>query len=655
MNNSIENHDQFFQFNIGKKLALGVTFIFLILVASGGFIFNTSLTLSKVAETKAAISRVSSVIGLLNTHGARQKYTSFDYVITHRVSSAKAYHDATSGFADDKALIEKILGQYDPSLTAKVHDYTDLHDEWEAKIGDKLIVSGNAPGDLSAASQLLQSDLSKTLNEKSRNAGTALMNAAQAATDHWESVFHQQLMFLQTVIVLSVLIGAAATAVIGWTLTQSIAKPLVRIVAVMKRLASGDNAVVIPAIGRRDEIGDVAAAVQTFKDAAIEKARLETETASQRASAEADRSHAEQRQTAAAQELALVVAQVGDGLAKLSSGDLTHRLTADFANDYKALQEDFNAAVTALQQTVTTINGASAAIKSGVGEIAQASDDLSRRTEQQAASLEETAAALDEITATVRTTAAGANQARDVVATAKVDAEHSGEVVGQAIEAMGKIEQSAREIGNIIGVIDEIAFQTNLLALNAGVEAARAGDAGRGFAVVASEVRALAQRSATAAKEIKTLIATSSSQVANGVELVSETGAALQKIASQIGAINAVVAEIAASAQEQAAGLAQVNVAVNQMDQVTQQNAAMVEQSTAASHALAQEAEDLRRLMERFQIGDQAAGVAPMTPRRPVAPVRNPVHAARAKIAAFAGSRGSSPALPAGAEAWEEF
>jgi methyl-accepting chemotaxis protein len=654
MSNSADTHNRVFQFNIGKKLALGMAFIFLILIVSGGFMFNTALSLSKVAETKAAISRVTAVIGLLNTHGARQKYTSFDYVITRRDSSVKAYRDATAGFADDKARIQKILAQYDPALTAKVHDYTAVHDEWEAKIGDSLVAMGKAGLDVSAAKSLLESDLSKALNEKSRNAGTALMNAAQAATDHWEGVFHHELVFLQTVIVLSVLIGAAATALIGWTLTRSIAKPLVGIVQVMKRLASGDNAVVVPAIGRRDEIGDVAAAVQTFKDAALEKARLEAETAAQRASAEADRSEAERRRAEAARELALVVSQVGDGLSKLASGDLTYRLTADFANDYKVLQDDFNAAIAALQQTVTGINGASTAIKSGVGEIAQASDDLSRRTEQQAASLEETAAALDEITAAVRATAAGANQARDVVATAKVDGEHSGDVVGQAIEAMGKIEQSAREIGQIIGVIDEIAFQTNLLALNAGVEAARAGDAGRGFAVVASEVRALAQRSATAAKEIKTLISTSSSQVADGVSLVSETGTALQKIVAQIAEINAVVTDIAASAQEQAVGLAQVNTAVNHMDQVTQQNAAMVEQSTAASHTLAREADDLRRLMERFQIGDQATGVAPPPARRP-APAPHPVHAARTKIAAFAGGRGRPALQSAAAEAWEEF
>jgi methyl-accepting chemotaxis protein len=216
---------------------------------------------------------------------------------------------------------------------------------------------------------------------------------------------------------------------------------------------------------------------------------------------------------------------------------------------------------------------------------------------------------LEEITATVKRTAEGATHARTVVAAAKLDAETGGEVVGKAIVAMNAIETSSQGITQIIGVIDEIAFQTNLLALNAGVEAARAGDAGRGFAVVAQEVRALAQRSAEAAKEIKVLIATSTTQVSAGVDLVAQTGKALERIVNQVAQINGVVGEIAASAQEQSSGLQQVNVAINQMDQVTQQNAAMVEESTAASHALAREAQDLARLIGRFKVGGDGAQV----------------------------------------------
>ncbi len=225
------------------------------------------------------------------------------------------------------------------------------------------------------------------------------------------------------------------------------------------------------------------------------------------------------------------------------------------ATDYAALKNDFNAAAAGLEDAIRTIAGVASQIGPGTQEIAQASNDLSRRTEQQAASLEETAAALDEIAATVRQTADGATRATTEVASARTDAERSGQVVGQAVAAMGAIEDSSRQITQIIGVIDEIAFQTNLLALNAGVEAARAGDAGRGFAVVAQEVRALAQRSAEAAKEIKTLISTSSQQVEAGVDLVGQTGEALNRIVGRVAAIDDLVRQISASSQEQASGL----------------------------------------------------------------------------------------------------
>ncbi|HWA60135.1 MAG TPA: methyl-accepting chemotaxis protein, partial [Caulobacteraceae bacterium] len=258
----------------------------------------------------------------------------------------------------------------------------------------------------------------------------------------------------------------------------------------------------------------------------------------------------------------------------------------------------------------------SGGMRAGAEEIAKASDDLSRRSEQQAASLEETAAALDEITATVRQTAAGAGQASEAVGAAKREAVQSGEVVAEAVAAMGGIEQSSKQISQIIGVIDEIAFQTNLLALNAGVEAARAGDAGRGFAVVASEVRALAQRSADAAKEIKSLISASSRQVEQGVGLVGRTGEALTSIGAKVSQIDVLVAEISGSAQEQATGLGQVNVAVNDMDKVVQRNAAMVEESTAAAHSLKAEAAQLAALVAGFRL---PAGSAERERRRSAA------------------------------------
>ena len=320
--------------------------------------------------------------------------------------------------------------------------------------------------------------------------------------------------------------------------------------------------------------------------------------------AEADRIAAEKRarDLDVAREQALIVEQTAAGLSALARGDVTYRIPGRFPGQYAKLQDDFNSAISALQSDLTVIGANARSIVSGAGEISDASDDLSMRTEQQAASLEQTAAALDQITATVNRTASGAKEASATVQAARNDAEVSGVVVKDAISAMDAIHASAHQITQTIGVIDEIAFQTNLLALNAGVEAARAGDAGRGFAVVASEVRALAQRSADAAKEIKVLISSSTTQVNAGVALVGQTGEALLRIMGRVAEIDGLVSEIAASTQEQATGLREVNTAVNTMDQVTQQNAAMVEESTAASQSLTNEAGQLVDLIARFQL-----------------------------------------------------
>jgi methyl-accepting chemotaxis protein len=406
---------------------------------------------------------------------------------------------------------------------------------------------------------------------------------------------------------LSLLIGGAVAlamaGLMGWLLSHTIGAPVAAMTTAMRRLSAGDNDVEIPAVGRKDEVGQMADAVAVFKDAAIEKLRVEAEAGAHRAAADAERAQREREKAIEAEADALAIDALGEGLDRMASGDLTFRITAQLAPKTAALKSNFNTAAERLRDALRGINGATGGIHAGSEEIAQASDDLSRRTEQQAASLEETAAALDQITATVRKTASGALEVSGLVAQARAGAERSGTIVEQAVSAMSEIETSSNQVNQIISVIDEIAFQTNLLALNAGVEAARAGDAGKGFAVVAQEVRALAQRSAEAAKEIKALISTSTQQVGAGVDLVAQTGDALRAIVGQVASIDALVKEIAASAQEQSTGLHQVNVAVNQMDQVVQQNAAMVEEATAATHSLKGEAGELAVLVSRFQVG----------------------------------------------------
>ena len=309
---------------------------------------------------------------------------------------------------------------------------------------------------------------------------------------------------------------------------------------------------------------------------------------------------------------------LADALQALAAGDLVQRLDTSFVPSMEKLRADFNEVVGKLQATMQTISHNASTIASGSGEIRIAADQLSQRTEQQAASLEETAAALEEITTTVTDASQRAGEAGKLVLRTREHAEHSGDVVQQAISAMDAISRSSGEITNIIGVIDDIAFQTNLLALNAGVEAARAGEAGKGFAVVAQEVRELAQRSAVAAKEIKSLINTSREQVANGVDLVGRTGGALRDIQSQMGEIDINVSAIVEASREQANGLREINQAVNVMDQATQKNAAMVEETTAASHGLASEADNLYVLLRQFKIsGDgQISSAQPIDKKR---------------------------------------
>ncbi len=360
----------------------------------------------------------------------------------------------------------------------------------------------------------------------------------------------------------------------------NVVRPLSGLVQVVQKLAANNYDVVVHGTRRRDEVGVLARNINILKEKALEAIRL--------------------REQAINDERAMVNRSIGTGISSLATKNLTYRITEDLPSAYAGLQKNFNAAMDQLENVIRTVSASTRTISSGTNEISSASDDLSRRTESQAANLEETAAAVAEITGKVKLSAQGANEARDIAASARENATRGGQVVQKAVESMRGIERSSKEITNIISVIDEIAFQTNLLALNAGVEAARAGEAGKGFAVVASEVRALAQRSSQAAKEIKTLIDSATAEVTQGVALVTETGASLKHIIESVVRINEVVSEVAVAAEEQSSGLAEVNTAVDQIDQTTQQNASMVEEATAATQELAQQSQELARLVASF-------------------------------------------------------
>ena len=511
-----------------------------------------------------------------------------------------------------------------------------------------VAMAASNPGGMEAAMPAFMQRFSAL--ETSMGDASDRITALNEAQAHAASALGQrgQILLIVAMVLGLMVIGAVILAV-----DRRLVKPLAGLSDIMGALAGGDMNRNVAGQDRKDEIGSMSRATEAFRLAGIEKARVEAEAAEARAAAEREREMNERIQRTNVAEQMAVVDALSQGLESLAQGDLTTHIDAPVAEAYQRLKDNFNSAVDELRETLGRIRGGMDGIRGGAGEIAEASDDLSRRTEQQAASLEQTAAALDQITATVRKTASGANQASDTVRKAKTEAVRSGEIVAQAVQAMGEIDDSSRQISQIIGVIDEIAFQTNLLALNAGVEAARAGDAGRGFAVVAQEVRALAQRSAEAAKEIKILISTSGQQVSQGVDLVGRTGAALDLILGQVGEIDQLVAEIAASAAEQSTGLAEVNTAVNQMDQVTQQNAAMVEQTTAATHSLSQETAELSRLVSRFRTGADQGFAAPAPAEANARPVRSPARALTRKVAASFG--GSAAPAPASDDGWEEF
>jgi methyl-accepting chemotaxis protein len=382
---------------------------------------------------------------------------------------------------------------------------------------------------------------------------------------------------------------------------RSIARPINRLKDVMTRVAGNDTRDEVPFTGRDDEIGHMADALVLLRNSVVERQNLEQSKARQQAEIDESRAVTEAAERRNREEQQAVVTNFGAVFEALSRGDLTVRIE-NLPAEYAKLGGDFNAAIGTLRETLVRISGSTETLTCSIDDINAAVRQLSSRTESQAANLEETSAAIAEITKTIAASATNIQKARSMTNDAKGEASASSGIVGEAIDAMGRIEESSSKINEIIGVIDDIAFQTNLLALNAGVEAARAGEAGKGFAVVAQEVRELAQRSANAAKEIKTLINASATQVGAGVKLVEATGKALAGIDSRVISIDDSIGAVAALALEQSASIQQINTAINEVDQMTQHNAAMVEETTAATTTLADEAAQLAQLLASFTV-----------------------------------------------------
>ncbi|MBB6487955.1 methyl-accepting chemotaxis protein [Rhizobium lusitanum] len=565
--------------------------------AYSAFLDNEAVAATESARASAAsLASVLQASLMLNFDPASDAFKAVASSENHFDEARTRLRHALSLVPDEKQSIEDLLTGLDELQTLTNKAVRQRADGDHKGAEATMVLVNDKLGKIVAIMIANDAALSNRMN-----------NGADALSADVNSAVNYTLVTLSGLTLLALVLGI-------YVAQSGIAAPLMRLHRRMTALADGDTTNEIVGRDRRDEIGQMASAVAVFRDNAIERARLEAQAEADRTLSDSERAQREARQAAEAAHLQQAVQAVGDGLKRLAEGDLVTHIDTQFIAHLDQLRQDFNSSLVKLNGTMQAVGVNARAISAGANEVRGAADELSKRTEQQAAAVEQTAAALEQITTTVKDAARRAQEASQLVAHTRTGAERSGEIVRNAIGAMEQIEKSSGEINNIISVIDDIAFQTNLLALNAGVEAARAGEAGKGFAVVAQEVRELAQRSANAAKEIKTLIATSETHVRTGVDLVGETGKALAAIVSEVQEINRHVHAIAEASREQSAGLQEINTAVNAMDHGTQQNAAMVEESTAASHGLATEAASLAALLGQFRTSGSEAAHLSMAP-----------------------------------------
>ncbi|OLP43140.1 HAMP domain-containing methyl-accepting chemotaxis protein [Rhizobium oryziradicis] len=617
-------------FSLKTSLAGALSGLMLLLLIQGGFgLYSMSGIFKHVQElAERAVPRVDITnrlnISLANLRGLETRH------ILSTTAEAMAQTDAA--LENERTKLRSRMAMYEKliSLPAERQAYEVFKRELATYLElDAKMVALSKSGEKDKASALLVGDMVKVyaaMDDQADIFRDANVDAAKEMYQSASNAFNVSVLLNALVLALGTIAGVGAMIFVS----KGVSSPIQRLTANMSTLASGDFNHHIPYLERQNEIGSMARALEVFKQNGLNVLSMNAQELHMRQKCDELRDSIGEVVAAAvtgdfsqritrdfdfpdlnafAASMNELVQSIDSGLSEtrrivsaLNQGDLTDAMRGQFQGAFGELQQNVNNTMGVLRAIVGEVRASIDMINSGSGELRFASDDLAKRTEQQAAALEETSSALEEITNTVNTSTRRALETSKMVDIARQSTEDSASVVHDAVSAMGRIEQASGEIGQILNVIDEIAFQTNLLALNAGVEAARAGEAGKGFAVVAQEVRELAQRSAGAAKDIKSLITKSGDEVAAGVRLVTATGDALNRIRDHVVDINAQVHEIANAAKEQAYKLQEVNSAVGQMDQVTQRNAAMVEETTASTNRLADDAANLARLIGHFKL-----------------------------------------------------
>ena len=637
---------------IAHKLVIGLAVLIIVALSGSAYIY---VQRAVVEQTSQWITHTYKVLDNLNAVTASmvdQETGLRGYMLTENKGSLEPLLQGKKEYAAHMEEVRRLTAD-NAEQQKRLAEIDDAVKAWHEKVADPTLKMIEAK-ETEKARQIERDGVGKQFFDRIRKGAAEVENAERKLLDLRDKEAKAALTGITWAILASALLMLVLAAVITLVLSNAISRPVSAMTGVMTKLASGDTSVDVPAIGRGDEIGQMAQAVLVFKEAGLEKSRLEREAAEQRRAAEEERARNEAAQREAARQVQQVVDGLGRGLERLAQGDLTYRVTDEFAAEYRKVQDDFNAAIDQLQDTIKNIALSSSEVSNAAAEISTSTTDLSQRTEEQAASLEQTSASMEEMAATVKKNAENAQHANQLTQGTQEVANRGGAVVAEAVTAMAAIEDSSRKISDIISVIDEIARQTNLLALNAAVEAARAGEAGRGFAVVASEVRSLAQRSSQAAKDIKDLITSSSGQVQQGVDLVNRAGASLNEIVASIKNVAVIVAEIANASAEQASGIDQINRALNQMDEVTQQNSALVEENAATAKTLEDQQSAMAERVGFFRFDRDGALLSASAARKPVqaaaaqksgSVTRGPVGRMQSNLAT---------ALKAEAE-WEEF